>query len=192
MSGDEPPLPVLPVLPDQSRRRRPGHPAGARIVRQLSGIDSWCAALTMRQDLPSGPGGYRDHRMDRARRQAFFRCVATVDVANSHPRFLGKFCAGLAASGCDSIGHTDDGADAIGAVVAEQPDLVIAGGRLEMTRGEDLLAETALFSPLSARLVRSDDDRDGALPDAVVPAAYVVERAACLPPAGAARHGARP
>lgn len=135
--------------------------------------------MRLREALLSGPGGSRDDRMDGARRLAVLRrthaAVAasaarelarlpapmrrpapTAVVAHHHPWFRDKACALLAEHGFKVLERTENGADALGAIIAEQPDLVLVGDRLTMMTGADLLSETALFSPLSVRLAQAD------------------------------------
>jgi CheY-like chemotaxis protein len=68
----------------------------------------------------------------------------------------------------------DNGADAVGVVAAEQPDLLLVEDRLPMVSGEQVIAGVRTFSPntlIAAQVAYSD--RVGALLDA--------ERQACSP-----------
>lgn len=202
---------VAPAVPEQRRRGHGGCVPGDRIVRQVHGIDAWCAALTSRQELLLGPGGSRNGRLNGARRldvlhraqEALVAMTArglardpsptqygarTAVVAHSHPWFRDRVCALLTAHGLEIVVCTDNGADALGAIIAEQCDLVIVGDRLAMMTGVDLLAEATLFSPSSVRIVQGDGERSvdllaagahAVLPRSV-PAAALVERVAHL------------
>ena len=62
---------------------------------------------------------------------------------------------------------TDNGAEALGAIVTEQPDLVLVGDPLAMMSGRTLLAEAALYSPSSLLAAQApDQDQADALGDA--------------------------
>lgn len=165
------------AVPAQRRRCLAPMPCG-RIVRQVDGIDAWNRARRQ-EALRGSSGGSRDEQLDRARRLDVLRrthaavlaatarelvrppapmlwAAPTVVVAHHHLWFRDTVCALLAEHGFDVLERTDNGADALGAIIAEQPDLVLVGDRLAMMTGADLLSETARFSPLSVRLAQAD------------------------------------
>ena len=171
----------LPVPPSPPPARRRGNAlSGDRIVRQVAGIVAWNAAMRLRREFLGSADGSQDGQLGRVRRlevlrrthEAIVAATArelardpspmlaagpTAVVAHSHQWFGDKVCELLAAHGFDIVERTDNAADALGAIVAEQPDLVLVGDRLAMMTGADLLADTALFSPLSVRVAQADD-----------------------------------
>jgi CheY-like chemotaxis protein len=180
-----------------------------RIARQVRGIDTWTTARRLREELLTGAGVSRDEQMARARRLDVLRrtqaaiiettarrlaqepsqvwsTTPTVVVAHRHPWFLDRVCTLLAGQGVEVVTRTDNGADALGAVVAEQPDLLLVGDRLAMMTCADLLSEAALFSPRTARVAQTEheDDVVAAVADAVfarrIPPADVVDHLARL------------
>lgn len=58
---------------------------------------------------------------------------------------------------------TDNGADALGVVIAEQPDVLFIGDRLAMTTAPALLAEAALFAPRTVLVAQSEHGEERAL-----------------------------
>lgn len=178
-------LPTDPVLavpacavPVQARRQAPA--LVGRLARQLEGIDAWNAARRVREALLTAGPVTRNERMDRTRRlEALQRtqqviqaraaaelarghsplldAQVTAVIAHRHAWFSGGLAARLEAHGVLVLACTDNGADALGAVIAEQPDIVLSGDRLAMVSGQVLLDETGLFSPRTRRALQSDD-----------------------------------
>lgn len=166
-----------PAVPAQACQRLPTPPA-ERTLRQVQGIDAWNADRRVREDLHPAGCDSRDYRQDASRRldilrrthQAFVSRTAkglaasgedltrsralTVIIAHRHARFVQNVTAALMAHGVTVLVSTDNGPDALGAVVAEQPDVVLVGDQLAMMTGDDLLAETRLFAPLTVRAVQ--------------------------------------
>ena len=185
-------------------------PLGARIARQVHGIDAWLASVRLRTSVLAPGSSAAGAAPDAARRSEVLRrttaamaamtarelarapgplrlAVPTAVVAHSHEWFADTVCALLASHGFDVVERTDDAAQALGAVIAEQPDLVLVGARLAAMTGAELLAETALFSPLSVRIAQADEEQAPAL--AAAGAAAVMPRH--LPPADVADDAAR-
>lgn len=173
------------ALPAQTRRRVVVSPAD-RIVRQVQAIDAWNAARRAREDLLDAAYASRDDRMDAARQVELLRRTqdaitgrtargldaevgplrtggATAVIAHRHGWFAEKVAQLLEPRGVVVVECTDNGAGALGAVVTEQPDLVLAGDRLAMMTGEALLAETRLFAPGTLRTVQAADRQPDAL-----------------------------
>jgi DNA-binding NarL/FixJ family response regulator len=99
--------------------------------------------------------------------------------------FVNKFGDELQRLGVDIVGHTDNGAEAVGMAVAEQPDLVLVEDTLAMVPGEQVVRELRKYCPdavLAAQVAYSD--RVGALLEAgaamvftrQIPPAEIVER----------------
>ncbi len=157
---------------------RHGQSPAALLLRQIEGIDAWNRARQSRERaLRSGPGSRQD-RLEAARRidmlahaHATVLARASSDlaeqptplagvvgrravVAHRHLWFADKLSQGLEAGGVDVIGSSDNGAEALGVVVAEQPDLLAFGDALLMVTAVELLSEVALFAPATLRAVQ--------------------------------------
>jgi hypothetical protein len=163
----------------------------ALLLRQMEGIDAWNRARESRgRALQSGRLSRQD-RLDAARRiamlahaHAIMLARASSDlaeqptpmadvvacravVAHRHLWFADKLSQGLEAGGVEVIGASDNGAEALGVVVAEQPDLLVLGDVLVMLTAVELLSEVALFSPATLRAVQvSDSNGVGSMLDA--------------------------
>lgn len=87
-----------------------------------------------------------------------------VVVAHRNEWFVGKVSELLAEHGLRVVAHLDNGADAVGVVIAEQPDLVLVEDTLAMVPGEQVVREVRVFCPstvVAAQVAYSD--RVGAL-----------------------------
>lgn len=154
------------------RRRGPAN-AADRVIRQVRAIESFTAARRDRERaLLTGPLT-RDQRMDvdreldalrrthdtiRGRCAAGladgldpFRSGTTAVIAHRHAWFSEKVAASLVGCGVTVLLCTDNGAEAIGAVVADQPDLLLVGERLAMRSGPAVLAEAVACAPATLR-----------------------------------------
>jgi hypothetical protein len=150
----------------------------ALLLRQVEGIDAWNRARQSRERaLRSGPVSRQD-RLHAARRidmlahaHATVLARASSDLAEqptplagvvgrravvAHRQlwFTDKLSQGLDAGGVDVIGVSDNGAEALGVVVAEQPNLLVLGDALVMLTAVELLSEVALFAPATLRAVQ--------------------------------------
>lgn len=81
----------------------------------------------------------------------------TAVIAHRHAWFVDELASLLGDHGVTLVVCTDNGAEALGAVVAEQPDIVLAGDRLAMISGRQLLAQSRLYAP-SAQLAGQASD----------------------------------
>lgn len=170
---------------DQLRAAAPSGPCAVpapadRIVRQIQAIDAWNAARRLRERALAAGASSRYERMDvsrcvdaLARTQAALAARSgqllhtdvglahatrpTAVVAHRHAWFVEKVALLLDDRGVTVVGCTDNGAEALGVVVAEQPDLVLAGDRLAMMTGAALLADTRLFAPWTLRAAQAED-----------------------------------
>ena len=61
--------------------------------------------------------------------------------------FLAKVTCALADHGVQVVASTDNGADAVGTIVAEQPDLVLIEDTLSMLAAVQVIREVRRFSP---------------------------------------------
>lgn len=168
-------------VPPQTQRRIGVSPAD-RIVRQVEGIDAWNIARRMRAGLLEAQSVSRDTRMEVARQLGVARRthdaiarttaralalqpapllfgVRTAVLAHRHAWFADRLTLFLGARGVTVVECTDNGPDALGVVVAEQPDVVITGGCLAMMTGDELLAEVRLFAPSTLRAAQVSDEQ---------------------------------
>lgn len=155
------------------------HAAADRLARQLSAIDTWSAGRREREHRLRDRPLTRDQRMDVDRQIDVLRrvhdtikgrCAAglaadldpfltrtTAVVAHRHPWFRDRLVGLLADRGVTVLAATADGAEALGATVAEQPDLLLAGENLSMMTGAALLAEARRFASATVRVLQADD-----------------------------------
>ena len=184
MSAQEhfPPQPQPAHAAARQNRRHLVTTPGDRIVRQIEAIDAWNVARRKRESLLEAAGGSRvDWMADRRQADVLRRTHqaivssahgqlaeevgpllfpgATAVIAHRHSWFAEKLAGLIAARGVTVLACTDNGAEALGVVVAEQPDVLLAGDRLGMLPGDVLLAETELFSPATFRAVQISEPR---------------------------------
>ena len=98
--------------------------------------------------------------------------------------FLGKLVDGLRSGGVDIIALLENGADAVGVAVAEQPELLFVEDKLPMISGPEVLRQVARFAP--STVTAAQVAHEGAVADAL----EVGARAAFarrVPPADVAR-----
>ena len=180
---DAAPWALADVVPDQIRRRV-AVASSDRIVRQIEAVDAWIAARRERERMLQAPRLTRDERMDVDRQIEVFRrthdtirgrCARGLDgeigpmrspgltavVAHRHAWFVDKVALLLGERGVTVLACTDDGAEALGVVIAEQPDLLLVGDPLAMMPGRVLLAEAQLFAPGTLRAVQAADLQQG-------------------------------
>jgi hypothetical protein len=174
---------------DTAQRRATAFPAD-RIVRQVHAIDRWIVARREREQALHAASSTHDEQRDVARQVEALRrthdtirgrcarglaakveplCCAgtTAVIAHGHAWFADKAARGLAERGVTVLGCTDNGADALGLVVAEQPDVVLVGDHLAMMTWVDLLAEARRFAPSTLRAAQAADEQQAvALGDA--------------------------
>ena len=170
---------LSPTFPGQSRRHITASVEN-RIVRQVEAIDAWNCARRKRQAaldrvsmsrLDREAADRQAEAMSRTQ-QAIATCTArglareavpmvlpraTAVIAHRHAWFAEKVAALLAGHGVNVVGWTDNGAEALGFVIAEQPSIVLAGDRLAMIPGDVLLSEVRLFAPATLRALQVSD-----------------------------------
>lgn len=167
-----------------------------RVIRQIEAIDAWNAARRLREQALEAAASSRHERMDVTRRLAALRRTQdalaarsaqalaaesglrrapgpTAVLAHRHTWFMEKVALLLAERGVTVLGCTDNGAEALGVVVAEQPDVVLAGDRLAMMTGGTLLAETQVFAPRSLRAAHASDGQQAAALRAVAHSVFL-------------------
>lgn len=103
-----------------------------------------------------------------------------VVLAHRHEWFIDKVASLLAAQGVHDVTRLENGADAVGAAIAEQPDLLLVEDSLAMVSGEQVVREVRLFSPETLVVAQvAYSDRVGALLDAGAAAVFTRQ----IPPA---------
>ena len=162
-------------------------PPADRIVRQVEAIDAWVAAMRDREQALRRSSLSRDERLSATRDVEALRrthaaikerCDRGVDaemeplrsqgptavIAHRNAWFLDRLALLLVGQGVEVLVGTDNGPEALGAIVAEQPDIVLVGDRVSMIRGKALLGEARRCAP-SARLAAqaTDPQEAGAL-----------------------------
>ena len=177
-------------------------PAGARsdlelAQQQLAAIERWHAARRTAQEAAQLTAASREARMDLARRLDVIRAEhrAIVERTEAHLRrsvellqssaprravvvhrnswFTDTVVGDLLSRSIQVVATLTNGAEAVGTVVAEQPDLLLVEDSLPMMSGEDVVREVRDFSPLTRIAAQvAYDDRIAALLDAGAHAAY--------------------
>jgi CheY-like chemotaxis protein len=176
--------------------------------QQLDAIERWHAAHRTAQSEAALSTASRETRMDLARRMDVLRAehraiVARTDaqlrgsaellhgtalrraiVVHRSSWFTDKVCAELAARHVQVVARLTNGAEAVGAVVAEQPDLLLVEDSLPMLSGEDVVREVRAFSPATRIAAHvAYDNRVAALLEAGASSAYTRR----VPPAAVAQ-----
>ena len=183
------------------------------ISDQLLGIAAWHdarRALEQAQAQESAPGQAlsREMRLDLDRRMDVVRRQHEAMVARineqlavglrlarsaSGPRavlvhrnewYRDKVLEGLRAGGVDVVAVLDNGADAVGVTVAEQPDLLFVEDKLPMIGGPEVISQVSLFAPNT--LTAAQVAHEGAVAEAL-DAGAVAAFARRVPPAEVAR-----
>ena len=169
-------------------RLSPTAPAD-RLAACLTGLERWHAAQRRDLDAVAARGISRERRLDAAHQlrvrerqhevivqRTALALAGTGDgsrydsarpravVAHRHAWSREKLAAELTSAGVDVLCLVDNGAEAVGLCVAEQPDLLIVDDLLSMMPGAVVAAEVRQFSPrtLIAGYVQ-DEQRAGAL-----------------------------
>ncbi|MCA1711365.1 MAG: hypothetical protein LC789_06900 [Actinobacteria bacterium] len=154
-----------------------------RLIDQLSGIAGW--NQTRREvELWATESNSREMRMDRSRRLDVIRrqhraLVEATDrqlrdsgdllrssaapravVVHRNDWFKGKVGNDLRASGICIVGELSNGADAIGRVVAEQPDLLLVEDKLPLVGGAEVVRDVRRYAPGTLIVVQVENDDD--------------------------------
>ena len=138
---------------------------------QLRAIDAWNAAQRTLADVAETAGMTREMRLDLSRRRDARRreheaLLARADqqlrssgrvlatrlttravLAHRNAWLRDKVAEGLAAHGITVVGLFEDGAEAAGTIVVEQPDLVFVEDRLPTLSGLQVVARTLTYAP---------------------------------------------
>ena len=140
-------------------------------ARQLQAIAAFHRARHVAEEAAAAATRSREMRMDAARRLEVVRREHEALIARSHEQlrltgtvlrgaaerrvvlahrnewFLDKITQVLGAHGLHVVARLDNGADAVGVAVAEQPDLLLVEDSLAMVGGEQVVREVRTFSP---------------------------------------------
>lgn len=180
----------LPVTVETERPSATGRLYGDLLVHQLHGIQAWNRYRRDRQQVLLAAELSREGRLDAARaREALDRThaslvghldqalAADVDTLRMPgPRavlvhrqewFAEKMTQALSELGVLVVAACDNGADALGILIAEQPDLVLVEESLPMATGEAVLTDAWRFCPATALVAQAaSGDRIGDFLDA--------------------------
>lgn len=151
------------------------------LCRQLAALDAWNKGRRRRERALMTEPMSREERLVADRRMAVLerahaavlaRADAALDadpapiasrpalravIAHRHLWLADKLSAALANQGVLVVASSGNGAETLGIVVAEQPDLLVAGDVLAMMSSAELLAEVERYAPFTARAVHVDD-----------------------------------
>lgn len=75
----------------------------------------------------------------------------TAVIADGDDWFAARLSEQLAAREVTVVAVTNDGEEALGVLIAEQPDLLVAADSLSMLAGAELLGQAAVFAPSTLR-----------------------------------------
>lgn len=172
---------------DDPDARRSTHVRGeAELLHdQLAGIHAWTAArraAKLAEEATLTLGRSREAGLDLSRRADVLRREheALVERTAQHLRASRELAAATAAAraviahrsewfrtrladelrtgGIDVVAIVENGADAVGLVAAEQPDLLFVEERLPMLNGVDVLREVSLFAPRTVAAAQVEVD----------------------------------
>lgn len=161
-----------PLASEAQRPAAVRHAYGDLLLRQLQGIEAWNRYRRDRQQVLFAPARSREQQRDAGRElevldRAHAALVGYLDTAlatefesplplESCPRavlvhrqewFVRSMTAALSQLGVLVVSVCDNGAEAVGVVIAEQPDLVLVEDLLPMVTGLGVLEQTKHFCP---------------------------------------------
>lgn len=173
-------------------------------ARQLRAIEVFNRSLHLAEQVAAASARTRETRMDATRRIEVLRREhqAVVDRAHAQLRvsgdllgvrgagrvvlahrqewFVDRVSAALTDLGLDVVARLDNGADAIGLTLCEQPDLVLVEDALAMVPGVEVVRELRVLCPATRIVAQCGSaDRVGALLEAGAAAVYTRQ----VPPA---------
>lgn len=146
------------------------------LADQLRGLSAWHAArrvVEAEAEAAAGGGRSREARLDldrlvevvRRQHEAIVRRTEGQLAASARlPRstapvravvvhrndwFKDKLVARLTEGDVEVVARLENGADAVGVVVAEQPDLLVVEDKLPMMSGEEVVRQARQFSPVT-------------------------------------------
>ena len=177
-----------PVRHDDRRRRSTptwhARTTAEVLLSQVAAIDSWHAARHAAGADQAPAQTSREARMDLTRLEQVVRREHAALVAHTEaqmnaglvplatsppPRavvahrsdwFRDAVVKGLAAGGVQVVAALDNGADVVGLVVAEQPDLLLVEDKLPMLSGRETLRRALQFSSGTIATAQASSDAD--------------------------------
>lgn len=137
---------------------------------QLQAIDAWNQARRAAESAAEVTALTREMRLDLSRRmearrrehsavlaraaeqlrtsgRLLGRVEPRVVIAHRNPWLREKVAARMTAAGLVVVGIFEDGADAVGTVIVEQPELVLVEDRLPTLSGVEVIQRVRSFSP---------------------------------------------
>jgi CheY-like chemotaxis protein len=175
---------------------------------QLEALEAWNRARQMAEQAAAARTASREVRMDVTRRLEVWgggkhaivqrtemhldasvhllarRVHSRAVIVHRSAWFTSKISDELAARGVEVVGALDNGAEGVGVVVVEQPDLLIVEDTLPMVPGEEVVRESRRFAPSTLVVAQvAHTDRVARLLDAGAVAAYTRR----VPPADVAQ-----
>ena len=160
-------------------------------AQQVRAIERFNRARHLREEAAAAAARSREMRMDAARSLEVLRRQHDALVSRAHEQlaasglllravaqrravlahrddwFFRKLAQALEDHGVHVVAGTDNGADAVGLIVAEQPDLVLIEDTLSMVAGVEVIREVRRFSPKTVVTAQAAyGDRVGQLLDA--------------------------
>jgi CheY-like chemotaxis protein len=141
------------------------------LQQQLHAIESFNRARHVREAAAAAGARSRELRLDLARTMGVLRREHTALVGRAHAQlqasarllgmtaerrvvlahrndwFVRTLTGALAGHGVLVVASTDNGAEAVGLSIAEQPDLILVQDTLLMLPGNEVIAEVRRFSP---------------------------------------------
>ena len=138
---------------DQTERRRQAH-----------------VLATIREAIRDRTGG----ELGAAAPQQRVRVAPRLVVAHRNAWFVDKLAAALAECGVQLVARLDNGAAALGVVIAEQPDLLVIEDTMALMTGAEVLAEAGQFAPRTLVAVQvQEHDRAARLSQAGAAATFL-------------------
>lgn len=160
-------------MPQQTEQPPVWQPLSAveLVQRQLEAVDRWNVARRASEEATSTLTRTREARLDRDRLLGVVRreheaivartqqqletgavrisgdgCPRAV-VAHRNTWFAGKVCDVLEEQGVQVVARLENGADAVGTCIAEQPDLLLVEDSLPMLSGAQVVRKVTTWSP---------------------------------------------
>ena len=143
----------------------------ALAAQQLAAIEQFLTTRRRAEAIAEDGSLSREQRLDHSRRQEVLQRQHEALIARSHEQlrsagdpmsslaqrrlviahrngwFAGKVTEVMRSNGVAVVAAVDNGADAIGVAIAEQPDLVLVEDTLAMVPGETVIREVREFCP---------------------------------------------
>ncbi|MCU1599545.1 MAG: hypothetical protein JWO22_254 [Frankiales bacterium] len=151
-----------------------------RVTQQIRAIEAWNQS---RQMAAKADQQSREARMDARRRLDVIRAAhaaiiersrssladsgrvldafpaPTLVLAHRQPWWRDKLAGQLAAAGVHVLACLDNGADAIGVSIAEQPDLLVVEDNLLMVSGTGVIREVRAFAPATVIVAQAQTEQ---------------------------------